>query len=72
LLKNAVFKSIDINQMTNSLIKEGDRVLISSSSVELKLNDKIEQGSRKMYVVSNAHVEPNGVVLVYKSIVRDM
>jgi len=72
LLKNAVFKSININQMTNSLIQEGDRVLISSSSVGLKLNDKIEQGSRKMYIVSNAPVEPNGVVLVYKPIVRDM
>ena len=72
LLVDAIFKNIKINQMTNSLIQAGDRELIASSDVVLKLNDKIEQGSRKMYIVSNEPVEPAGAVLVYKPIVRDM
>ena len=72
LLVNAIFKNININQMTNSLIQQGDRELISDSDVELKLNDKIEQGARKMYIISNDPVEPAGVVLVYKTVVRDM
>jgi len=38
----------------------------------LRLNDKIEQGTRKMYVVDVGPVEPSGVVLVYKPVVRDM
>ncbi len=72
LLVNAIFKNIKINQMTNSLIQHGDRELIADADVVLKLNDKIEQGSRKMYVVANEPVEPAGVNLVYKCIVRDM
>ena len=72
LLVDAIFKNIKINQMTNSLIQAGDRELIANSDIVLKLNDKIEQGSSKMYIVSNEPVEPAGVVLVYKPIVRDM
>ena len=72
LLVDAVFKAIDLNQMTNTLIQEGDRELITTSDVVINLNDKIEQGTRKMYVVSTKPVEPSGVVLAYKSIVRDM
>jgi hypothetical protein len=72
LLVDAIFKNININQMTNTLIQEGDRELVSSSDVLISVNDKIEQGSRKMYVVSTKPSEPAGVVLVYKSIVRDM
>jgi len=72
LLVNAIFKNIKINQMTNALIQQGDRELIANADVVLKLNDKIEQGSRKMYVVTNGPVEPAGVNLVYKCIVRDM
>ena len=71
LLVDAIFKNININQMTNTLIQEGDRELISSSDVALSINDKIEQGARKMYIVSTKPSEPAGVVLVYKSIVRD-
>ena len=72
LLVNAIFKNIKINQMTNTLIQAGDRALVSSSDVVLQLSDKIEQGSRKMIIVSNEPVEPAGVILVHKSIVRDM
>jgi hypothetical protein len=72
LLVNAIFKNIKINQMTNSLIQQGDRELIADADVVLKLNDKIEQGTRKMYIVSNEPVEPAGAVLVYKPVVRDM
>lgn len=72
LLVDAIFKNIKINQMTNTLIQAGDRELVANSSVVLKLNDKIEQGSRKMIIVSNEPVEPAGLVLVYKPIVRDM
>lgn len=72
LLVNAIFKNIKINQMTNSLIQQGDRELIADADVVLKLNDKVEQGTRKMYVVTNGPVEPAGVNLVYKCIVRDM
>lgn len=71
LLVDAIFKNISINQMTNTLIQEGDRELISNSDVVLSLNDKIQQGSRLMYVVSTKPSEPAGIVLVYKSIVRD-
>ena len=52
--------------MTNSLIQAGDRELIADSDVVLLLNDKIEQGTRKMYIVSNEPIEPAGVVLVYR------
>ena len=72
LLVDAIFKNIKINQMTNSLIQQGDRELVSNSDVVLQLNDKIKQGSRDMYIVSTELSEPAGVVLVYKSIVRDM
>ena len=72
LLADAVFKAIDLNQMASTLIQEGDRELVTKSDVAINLNDKIEQGARKMYVVSATPVEPCGVVLAYESIVRDM
>ena len=72
LLVNAIFKEIKISQFTNSLIQQGDRRLVCGPDVLLKLNDKIEQGTRKMYIVDVGPVEPSGVVLVYKPVVRDM
>ena len=72
LLVNAIFKEIKISQFTNSLIQQGDRRLVCGPDVVLRLNDKIEQGTRKMYVVDVGTVEPSGVVLVYKPVVRDM
>jgi hypothetical protein len=72
LLTNAIFKAIKITQFSSSLIQQGDRQLIASADVELNINDKIEQGSRKMYIVDVGPSEPAGVVLVYKCVVRDM
>jgi hypothetical protein len=72
LLKDAIFKTININQMTNTLIQEGDRQLVSNSGVVIEVNDKIQQGARKMTVVSTDVAEPAGVVLVYKCVVRDL
>ena len=72
LLVNAIFKEIKISQFTNSLIQQGDRRLVCGPDVVLQLNDKIEQGTRKMYIVDVGPVEPSGVVLVYKPVVRDM
>ena len=71
-LVDAIFKTISLSQSDNTLVQLGDRYLISSSDVEIKLNDIITQGSRKMIVVQPSIVEPSGVVLVYKSVVRDM
>ena len=71
-LVDAIFKSISLTQADNTLVQLGDRYLISNSDVEIKLNDIITQGSRQMIVVSPSVVEPSGVVLVYKSIIRDM
>ncbi len=72
LLLNAVLKTIKLNQMTNTLIQEGDRELITDSDVEINVNDKIIQGNRKMTVVSAEPVIPIGAVLVYKCVVRDL
>ena len=72
LLVSAIFIEIKISQFTSSLIQQGDRRLVCGPDVVLRLNDKIEQGTRKMYVVDVGPVEPSGVVLVYKPVVRDM
>ena len=72
LLVSAIFIEIKISQFTSSLIQQGDRRLVCGPDVVLQLNDKIEQGTRKMYVVDVVPVEPSGVVLVYKPVVRDM
>lgn len=72
LLVDAIFKSISVSQMTNTLIQQGDRQMVSNSDVAINLGEEITQGSRKMIVVVPGYVEPSGVVLVYKSVVRDM
>ena len=71
LLVDAIFKSIDLNQMDNTLVQRGDREMVSNADVELNVNDEITQGARKMYIVSVDRKEPAGVVLSYICVVRD-
>lgn len=71
LLVDAIFKSIDLNQMDNTLVQRGDREMVANADVELKVNEEITQGSRKMIIVSVDKKEPAGVVLSYICVVRD-
>lgn len=70
LLENAIFKSINVNQFSDSAVVDGDRYLIASSDVEVSVNDIIRQGDDYMIVISTKSPKPSGVLLAQKVIVR--
>ncbi len=70
LLKDAVLKSIVINQFSNSSAIDGDKELVTNSDVELKVGDKVIQGSSTMIVKVVTAYKPSGVLLAQKCIVR--
>lgn len=70
LLKDAIFKSYSKSLIDNSLIMDGDRMLVCNGDVVISQNQTIKVGADRWLVKSVDEKTPAGVPLAYIAQVR--
>jgi hypothetical protein len=70
LLKDAIFKSYSKGLIDNSLIMDGDRMLVCNGDVVISQNQTIKVGNDRWLVKSVDEKTPAGVPLAYIAQVR--
>jgi hypothetical protein len=70
LLKDAIFKSYSKGLIDNSLIMDGDRMLVCNGDIAISQNQTIKVGGDRWLVKSVDEKTPAGVPLAYIAQVR--